>query len=401
MQNIEKYSPNGLETEKNNISEIKNLSFGYTKDSYSIKELSVLAEMYARSGYFPKSGNIEQAKAQAFTLMHSGLELGLPPSVAIRNIYFYNGNLEMRSQLALMLVKRHPEYDYRVLTSINSMHQECKIEFFQNGKSLGVSNFTIEMADKAGLVKPNSGYMKYPHAMLFARSVMLGIRLYCADIGLGNVYYRETLPDGTIEHEIGNDNFNKQSHAKKPEIKHEYFKDDAIKEYQKLQTLINEKKIKPETVFPKKLWNGLLKYYETEMWQNVLNGSRYLISLLAEFKQDSNSCDIDSKTSNQDDNDKIPQEADKSAPDSQFDQNKADYADVETNIYEYLENSIDKLFANIEPSKQEEAWERIKPTYDNLKNTVESLNRIDDSKSTIKEYIKTIESQFKNGGILK
>lgn len=403
MQNNEANSTQSVERQMNNVLEMPKLEFGYSKDTYSIKELSVLAEMYARSGYFPNSNDINQAKAQAFTLMHSGLELGLPPSVAIRNIYFYNGNLEMKSQLALMLVKRHPSYDYKILTPISLMHDKCEIEFFQNGKSLGISNFNMEMAKTAGLVKPNSGYAKYPHAMMFARSVMLGVRLYCSDIGLGGVYFRETLPDGTVEREIPDSNNHKNSNNKKPEVRHEDFKTDAIKEYQNLQNLLVQKEVDPISVFPEKLWHGLLKYQKEEKWQNVLNGSRYLVGLLKEFNPESNYSEINSSQSNQEQGDKIIENQEKAQTNGVLD-SKNDIADRNRknldNVYDYLENSIDSIFEKIELSKHERAWVEIKPSWENLRNTIQ-IQTSDDAKKSIDNYISTIKAQFQKGGIIE
>jgi hypothetical protein len=64
-------------------------------------------------------------------------------------------------------------------------------QYAEHGWSdLGKTTFTIEDAKRAELVKPDSGWVKYPQAMLFARAISTGCRTYTPDVFNGNFALR-------------------------------------------------------------------------------------------------------------------------------------------------------------------------------------------------------------------
>jgi hypothetical protein len=87
-------------------------------------------------------------------------------------------------------VKRHPNYNYRVLENTDVV---CRIEFFEkwDGKmqSSGVSEFTIENAKKAG----TQNLDKYARNMLFARAMSNGVKWFCPDVFDAPVYTPDEL----------------------------------------------------------------------------------------------------------------------------------------------------------------------------------------------------------------
>jgi hypothetical protein len=56
-------------------------------------------------------------------------------------------------------------------------------------EELGEFTYAIEDAERAGLVKEGSSWVKYPQNMLFARAISSGVRLYCPDVFNGNLVY--------------------------------------------------------------------------------------------------------------------------------------------------------------------------------------------------------------------
>ena len=72
----------------------------------------------------------------------------------------------------------------------------CTILFkeLEEGKwvAVGESKFTIEDAKRAGLIKPDSAWLKYPRAMLFSRAISQGARLFCPD-AIGGIYTNEEM----------------------------------------------------------------------------------------------------------------------------------------------------------------------------------------------------------------
>jgi hypothetical protein len=75
----------------------------------------------------------------------------------------------------------------------------CRIEFFEGAESLGVSEYTLEMAQRAGLTG-NQTWRKFPEAMLFARAMSSGVRTFCPDVFHATVYTPEEL-GATVDEE--------------------------------------------------------------------------------------------------------------------------------------------------------------------------------------------------------
>jgi hypothetical protein len=139
-----------------------------------------LGQIFAASGYFQDARDASQAIVKIL----AGQELGLPPIASMTGIHIIKGKVSLSATTMAAVLKRHGNYDYRVL---EHSHEGCKIEFFQNGESIGISEFTMEDAKMAGLMKGDN-YRKYPRNMLFARAMSNGIRWYCPDILGGPAY---------------------------------------------------------------------------------------------------------------------------------------------------------------------------------------------------------------------
>lgn len=147
-----------------------------------------LAKLLAQSGYFADARD----QAQALVKMLAGRELGFGPIASMTGINIIKGKVTLSANLMAAAVKRSGAYNYRIRRLDN---QAAEIEFFENGKTVGVSTFTSEDAHRAGLVGGN--HQAYPRNMLFARAMSNGARWYCPDIWGGPVYTPEELADGT------------------------------------------------------------------------------------------------------------------------------------------------------------------------------------------------------------
>lgn len=141
-----------------------------------------IAKHFAASGYFRDASQMSQAVVKIV----AGEELGYGPMTAMSGIHIIEGKPSLSANLLAACVKRHPKYDYRVV-SIDDTAAELR--FLEDGEELGGSKFTIEQAQRAGLVKPNSGWAKYPEAMLFARALSQGVRWHCPDVTAGQPAY--------------------------------------------------------------------------------------------------------------------------------------------------------------------------------------------------------------------
>jgi hypothetical protein len=158
--------------------------------TYSLNETIQLADLFARSGYFTDATDV----AKAVVKIKAGEALGIDPFTAMSGIYIVNGKPVIGSGIMAGLIKRSGRYNYRVIENTDEV---CRIEFFENGKSIGFSKFTIEDARKAKITnKPT--WTAYAGAMLYARAIAIGFRMFTPDLAFGSVYVEgEIVEDAT------------------------------------------------------------------------------------------------------------------------------------------------------------------------------------------------------------
>jgi hypothetical protein len=155
----------------------------------SFQEIQGLANAFVQSGMFQDTKQL----AQAIVKIQAGAELSLPPVYSMQNINLIRNRLTTSANTLALLIKRSGRYNYRIK---EHDEQKCIITFYESdgGKwvEVGVSQFTIEDAKRADLLKPDSGWLKYPRAMLFSRAISQGARIYCPD-AIGGIYTDEEI----------------------------------------------------------------------------------------------------------------------------------------------------------------------------------------------------------------
>lgn len=151
----------------------------------SIQDVMLLADVFIKSGLFRDTTDT----AQAVIKILAGQELGLPPVYSMMNFYILRGKIGTQASVIASLIKRSKQYDYRIKMWDT---EKCSIDFFEYGKLVLTSTFTIEDAKRADLVKPDSGWVKYPRDLLFARALTQGGRKVAPEL-LMNLYTREEL----------------------------------------------------------------------------------------------------------------------------------------------------------------------------------------------------------------
>jgi hypothetical protein len=141
-----------------------------------------LGEVMSKSGFFPSSGDAGKAVVKIL----AGREMGIAPVASMMGIHVIatqgGTSIQCGANLLASLVKRHPKYDYRIQKMDDTA---CVLEFFENGKPVGLSPFTVQDANKAGT--KNMG--KFPRNMLFARAMSNGVKWYCPDVTSGIAVY--------------------------------------------------------------------------------------------------------------------------------------------------------------------------------------------------------------------
>lgn len=120
--------------------------------------------------------SIDQAEA----IMLKGYELGLSVTASFELIHVIEGKPGLSPRGAMALLHNSPLIKEIKLTRLEDKGKfigyECFMSRADNGFS-HTSRFTLEMAAKAGLVKPGSAWVKYDENMCMYRAIG-----FCADV---------------------------------------------------------------------------------------------------------------------------------------------------------------------------------------------------------------------------
>jgi len=144
----------------------------------TIAEIATLGDIFTKSGLFPDV----TSQAQAVVKILAGREMGFPPIYSMRKVYIIHGQTVVAAEAMGNMIKRSGQYDYHI-EKLDS--QECILQLTDGGKDVYCSRYTIEDARLAGIVKADSGWIKFPRAMLFARALSQGARIVCPHIIMG------------------------------------------------------------------------------------------------------------------------------------------------------------------------------------------------------------------------
>jgi hypothetical protein len=150
-------------------------------NALTLEEVGKIGRVFYQSGYFRDARDA----AQAITKILAGQELGIGPFAAMNGFHIIEGKPAMSAGLIGMLVKRSGKYDFRVTTT---NEEECILDWYQGSELIGQSRFTMTDAARAKLIRGGSGWEKYPSAMLFARALSAGARMYAPDVFSGAIY---------------------------------------------------------------------------------------------------------------------------------------------------------------------------------------------------------------------
>lgn len=152
----------------------------------SLADLRGTAELMAASGLFDTRDNqkipLSMQVGELVTKILAGREYGFGPYASVTGIHVIKGKPTLSGNLLATMVKRSGKYNYRV---VKMDDKECSLEFFESGKSVGISTFTTADAAKAG----TQNMSKFPRNMLFNRAMSNGVRWYCPDVTNGSVTY--------------------------------------------------------------------------------------------------------------------------------------------------------------------------------------------------------------------
>mgnify|MGYP003148381755 CR=1 FL=1 len=149
--------------------------------------LGELARAAAASRFF----QVDPAQAIVKVLM--GRELGVPPIASLTDIHVIKGKPVIGAGMIASRIKASAKYNYKCR---QATAERCDLEFFEEGESVGVHSYTMEMAHRAGNASKDN-YRKYTEDMLFARAISTGYKRYCPDVFSSKVFVPGELDDST------------------------------------------------------------------------------------------------------------------------------------------------------------------------------------------------------------
>lgn len=144
---------------------------------HTMAEQAITSKMYANS---------IKDKSGVMMIMLSARELGIPPMQALNGgINLINGKVEISARMMSALIRK----------SGHQMHvkESTELQCIIVGKRCDTgethtASFSVAEAQKAGLVKPGGGWIKWPKDMCYARAMSrLARQLFSDVIGIGYV----------------------------------------------------------------------------------------------------------------------------------------------------------------------------------------------------------------------
>ena len=140
-------------------------------------------------------GSVEQA---AFVLLKA-YELGFPLSSVGDNLQVVMGKVTLTSQGMLAKIQSRP--DVVRLSIDKSTDEACTVTMTRNTGFTFTLTYSVEDAKRAGLVKPDSNWNKYPANMCRWRAISMCARIVVPDL-LAGLYlvseFDSTVVDGGV-----------------------------------------------------------------------------------------------------------------------------------------------------------------------------------------------------------
>ncbi len=155
--------------------QVATISTGLQLMPKSIEEKLHLCDILVRSHLLPKEIT---KKEEAFAILAYGHELGYGPMESFQKIYIVKGRPGLYANALLGKVREHPDF---AGVNIESDNTQAKITLKRKNQNTGEIeeiniSFNEEDAKRAGLMKEDSGYKKYPERMYRARVISWACR---------------------------------------------------------------------------------------------------------------------------------------------------------------------------------------------------------------------------------
>jgi len=145
----------------------------------SIGELRALAKDAAESRFYGAT-----TPAQALLLMLTGRDLGLSYTQSLRSFHVIEGKATLTADGMVAVCLQH-QHLCEYFRCVEATDAKATWETKRKGQEPVRYTFTVEEAQRAGLVKPNGNWQKYPRRMVSARAKAFLARDVFGDVLMG------------------------------------------------------------------------------------------------------------------------------------------------------------------------------------------------------------------------
>jgi len=158
-----------------------------------------MSKMFSDSGLYKNVANV----AQAIAVVQTGRELGIGPSMALREMYIIPGQGRPTLSAALLTALVQRDHGDNAIKIVESTNDLCRVQYKRRSWPSPVDlTFSLEDAHRAGLGKRGSrnpdepsNWEKYPRAMLRSRAISEACRSAFQDSIMGLYSVEELAPE--------------------------------------------------------------------------------------------------------------------------------------------------------------------------------------------------------------
>lgn len=144
--------------------------------------LAMQAKVFASSALVPRA--LQGKPSDVLLVLMTGRDLGIATTTALRKCYVVDGQVTIAPALKLALVRLKGLGSIRPAPG-NDDQSATAIVFDSAGNELGRSTFTMEMAERAKLIRDKSAWKTYPHRMLWWRAATAAVDDFFPEVAFG------------------------------------------------------------------------------------------------------------------------------------------------------------------------------------------------------------------------
>lgn len=157
-------------------------------DTNNLESALVFCERIANTSLVPQ--NFRNKPNDILVAIQMGKEVGLEPMQSLQSISVINGKPSMYGDALLALCRKHPDFE-DMIEEGDDKSATCTVK--RKGETPYIKTFTIEQAQRAGLISRSPVWRSYPERMLQMRARTFALRDAFSDALKGFISNEEAM----------------------------------------------------------------------------------------------------------------------------------------------------------------------------------------------------------------